>query len=141
MSFIKRLLVFQIIIIHSAISLYKSTQHSSEFKDSLFEILSKTNFKSSLEDVVDKFSYILFYFMVIYELVFSLLAVLGCKLFGRLLIPVLIIHSIIKYNPFINGASTELILMIGVMISIMISSTDPKEEVKDTQIKLKEKKD
>jgi glucan phosphoethanolaminetransferase (alkaline phosphatase superfamily) len=141
MSFIKRLLVFQIIIIYSAISLYKPAQHSSDFKDNILEMLSKTNFKSSFEDIVDKFSYILFYFMVIYELVFSLIAVFGCKLFGRLLVPVLILHSIIKFNPFINGMSSEFILMIGVMLSIMISSTEPKKNVKDAKINLKEKKD
>lgn len=159
MSFLARLFVYQAVVIFVAISFYGNLDlQSNEIKDSLLYTTNKFGFEF-LNEIIDTYSkYILITFLSL-ELILSVIAILGCGLFGFIVAFIVLAHGLIKYNPLIaiensKKSSTtssnilfdipyELVLIFGVFLSILISSTCqaykpcitkeaelPKEEIK-----------
>lgn len=141
MSFISRIFIYQSVIFYCLYSLFSDyNKQSSDFKDSLFTF-SKVLNVSLLDDFIGLYSEYILSTLLTIELLFSLFAIFGCKSFGFVNAIVVLIHGFIRYNPFymkkniksnfdmydyktyFNYISYELLLIIGVSLSMIISST------------------
>jgi hypothetical protein len=139
MSFMARLFVYQAIFVFVGISLYGNLDlQSNELKDSLLYTTNKFGFEF-LNEIIDLYSKFILIAFLSSELILSIIALLGCRLFGFIVAFIVLAHGLIKYNPLIaienskksNSVTSnilfdiqyELVLIFGVFISILISST------------------
>lgn len=152
MSFFRRAIVYQVVLVFTIFCYFdKHDKHISMIKDSLMTYAKYFGF--DLGDFIDTNSKYLFYGFMYLEFGFSILAIVGLKKLGVIVSLILSIHGLIKYNPLINKSTDpfplniqhELILLLGVIISIILSSFDSikvskKEETKDADSKEIDKK-
>ena len=145
MSFISRLFIYQSVIVYCLVSLFSEfTKQSSEFKDSLY-LLSKNTKLTGLDGLIENYSSVLLTSLLSVELLFSIFALLGCRMFGFFNAFIVLFHGIVRYNPFNNSNTSsskttkfdlydyktyfnhinyELLLVVGVCLSMLVSSTN-----------------
>lgn len=141
MSFIYRILIYQSIIAFCVYSLFfsKVKEESMNFKDDLMQFFGPS--LNVISGHLDKFIPFIYRGILILELVFAILAIFGLKLFGFFEGVLILLHGIIKYNPFteanqfqyIYGLQFEFLLVLGLFFSIMVSLTGSMEKVVDKE--------
>lgn len=134
MSFLTRVLVFQPIIIFCiyAIQFTKTIELAMNFKDDIMSIIAKREEFAFIVDFISNNDMEHIFKGILYtNLAFSILAILGLRVFGVLEALFVLGYGLIKYNPFteaaqfqhIYGITYELILVLGIVFSILITST------------------
>ena len=122
MSFIRRLLVHQIVIIQAIIALLDISKSYTPFNNNLYTYFDKCGLKEGGEWFISTFSFSMFIGLNVIELVFALLAVFGCKLFGRINSALVLFHGIILLDIFSTGLSNDLFVLLAVVFAILVSS-------------------
>lgn len=117
-----RLFIYLPILINSLLTLFNYDKAESELKVDF--IMSKITYnKGNFDDLIEEYIFFFIYFFAISELICSILAVLGCNLFGKINALLVLIHGFLQLRPISKGIiHKDVIFFITLVCSMLICS-------------------